>query len=131
MKGKEDTTGSNDDYAGVVGRPILLLAIDGVGDYQASDIHNDWWDKVNQYNPEDLENGVAGDKQPIDRVRIFDPTVKYQTHNLGGVWNGVMQGTKDISGESDDDFAGETGVQQDLIRIWRDNGDQPVYQVFS
>lgn len=131
LVGKVDTTGSGDDYAGVVGRPMLYIAAGGVGEYQASDIRHGWWPKVSQYDINDDENGRAGDGQPIDRFRIFDPTVYYQTHNLGGVWNGVMKGTTDISGESNDDFAGDTGVQQDLIRMWRENGEQPVYQVFS
>lgn len=110
---------------------MLYLAVGGVKGYQASDIRHGWWPAISGYDLDDDEYGRAGDGQPIDRVRILDSTVKYQTHNLGGVWNGVMQGTKDISGESNDDFAGETGVKQDLIRIWRDKGEQPRYNVFS
>lgn len=131
LHGFQDTTGSGDDYAGVVGRPMLYVAVGGVGEYQASDILHGWYPGVSQYDINDEEWGMAGGGNPIDRFRIFDPSVKYQTHNLGGVWNGVMQGTMDISGESNDDFAGETGVQQDLIRIWRDDGEQPRYNVFS
>ena len=131
LRGKVDTTGSGDDYAGVVGRPMLYVAVGGVGQYQASDMSHGWWPRVSKYDINDDDNGRAGNGDPIDRFRIFDDSVFYQTHNLGGVWNGVMRGTKDISGESYDDFAGETGVQQDLIRIWRENGEQPVYNVFS
>ena len=130
MRGLYDTTGSGDDYAGVPGQPMLYLAIGGGGNYQVSDIHNGFWPKVDRYDLDDEENGMAGNGSPIDRVRIFDGSVKYQTHNMGGDWNPVMVGTYDTGGSSDD-FAGETGVQQDLIRIWRDDGDQPEYNVYS
>lgn len=129
--GLYDSTLSGDDYAGVLGQPLLYVAVGGVGEYQASDILHGWYPGVSQYDIQDEEWGMAGGGNPIDMFRIFDPTVKYQTHNLGGVWNGIMQGTKDISGESNDDYAGEQGIQQDLIRIWRDDGDQPKYNVYS
>ena len=127
--GREDTTGAGDDYAGVFGRPMLYVAIDGVGDYQAHD-SNGWLPEVDRYDLNDEENGMAGDGQPIDAVRIYDSSVYYQTHNLGGDWNDVMRGTTDTGG-SGDDFAGDYGVQQDAIRIWRENGEQPRYNVYS
>ena len=131
MVGRRDTTGSGDDYAGVPGRPILNIAMDGVGEYQVSDtIHGDFWPKVNHYDLNDPENGYAGDDRPIDRVRIFDPTVSYQLHEIYGDWYPVMQGTHDTGGSSDD-FAGEKGVQFDLFRAWRDDGEQPRYNVYS
>ena len=130
MKGTYDTSGSEDDYAGVPGRPILYLAIRGVGNYQASDIDHGWWPEVDHYDLDDEETGMAGAGSPIDRVRIFDGSCHYQTHNMGGGWNEIMVGTYDSSGLGED-YAGMTGVQQDLIRIWRDNGDQPEYNVFS
>ena len=131
MIGLVDTTDSGDDFAGVPGKPIRNIAIDGVGEYQASDIkHGDFWPKVDHYDLADGENGYAGDDQPIDRLRIFDPTVKYQLRVLNGEWHDVMQGTKDLGG-SGDDFAGESGVQHDLLRFWRENGEQPRYNVYS
>lgn len=129
--GIHDTTNSGDDYAGVPGRPILYLAAGGCGDYQVSDIsRGDFWPVVSDYDLHDEEHGMAGSGSPIDRVRIFDPTIRYQTHNMGGGWNTVMVGLLDTGG-STDDFAGEKGVKQDLIRIWRDNGEQPKYNVYS
>lgn len=131
MIGLHDTTDCGDDYAGVPGQAICNIAIEGVGEYQVSDIrHGDFWPKVDHYDLNDPENGYAGDDQPIDRLRIFDPTVKYQLHELGGDWHAVMQGTNDTGGSSDD-FAGEAGVQHDLLRIWRDEGEQPRYNVCS
>lgn len=130
LHGKSDTTGSGDDYAGVFGRPMRYVSIGGVGRYQASDVVHGWWPEVTGFDRNDDENGRAGDGQPIDRIRIFDPTVKYQTHNMGGGWNDAMVGLRD-SGGSSDDFAGETGVSQDAIRIWRDSGEQPRYDVYS
>ncbi len=129
--GFQDTTGSGDDFAGVPGRPMLYVAIGGVGKYRASDIRHGWWDFVDKYDLDDEENGMAGSGSPIDRVQIPDSHILYQTHNLGGGWNDVMRGLVDTGG-SGDDFAGDTGIQQDLIRIWReDGGDQPRYNVYS
>jgi len=131
MIGLSDTTDSGDDYAGVPGRPIRNIAIEGVGEYQVSDVRKgDFWPRVDHYDLSDSENGYAGDDQPIDRLRIFDPTVKYQLRVLNGEWHDVMQGTKDLGGSSDD-FAGESGVQHDLLRVWRESGEQPRYNVYS
>ena len=127
--GKEDTTGAGDDYAGVFGKPMLYVAIDGVGDYQAHDA-NGWLPTVDHYDLDDEEDGMAGDGQPIDGIRITDPTVYYQTHNMGGDWNDIMRGEVDTGG-SGDDYAGEYGVQQDAIRIWREGGEQPRYNVYA
>lgn len=127
--GREDTTGAGDDYAGVFGKPIKMVAIDGVGDYQAHS-NGRWYPTVNRYDLNDEDGGMAGNFEPIDAVRIFDSSVCYQTHNLNGDWNDVMRGTTDTGGSSDD-FAGDFGVAQDAIRIWRDSGEQPRYNVFS
>ena len=128
--GRDDTTGAGDDYAGVFGKPIRYIAIDGAGKYQAHDKGGSWWGCVDKYDLNDEEYGMAGAGNPIDAIRIYDSSVSYQTHNLNGEWNDVMHGLKD-SGGSSDDFAGEYGVAQDAIRIWRDNGKQPRYNVFS
>ena len=126
-----DLTGAEDDYAGVVGKPILDIAAGNVGKYQASDIYSGWWPTVDDYDLDDPENGYAGNDAPIDKFRIFDPTVYYQLHELNGVWHAIMKGLVDTGG-SGDDFAGEDGVQHDLLRIWRADGEaQPVYQVKS
>ena len=131
MIGLTDTTGSGDDYAGVPGKPILDVAIDGVGEYQVSDAqHGDFWPCVDHYDLDDPEDGYAGDDCPIDRLRIFDPTVNYQLREIGGDWYTVMRGTFDTGG-SGDDFAGERGKRFDLLRIWREDGEQPRYNVFS
>ena len=133
--GRKDTTGAGDDYAGVIGRPLLYIAIDGVGKYQVSDIAHDWfWEPVDHYDLTDEEHGYAGNNCPIDCLRITDPTVHYQLHKLGFPkdegWHEVMTGTKDSSAYNED-FAGEQGVQHDLVRIWREEGEQPRYNVFS
>lgn len=127
--GLSDTTNAGDDYAGVFGHPMLYVAIEGVGTYQVHD-NAGWWPKVRKYDLDDEEDGMAGNGNAIDAVRIDDSTVCYQTHNLGGDWNDVMKGLKDTGGSSDD-YAGEYGVAQDAIRIWRESGTQPRYNVFS
>lgn len=130
LVGLEDSTGAGDDYAGVFGKPLRYIAIEGVGEYQAHTKNGNWWPTVSKYDLDDEENGMAGDGNPIDAVRIADPTVFYQTHNMGGDWNAVMQGTHDTGGSSDD-FAGDYGVAQDAIRVWREDGAQPRYNVYS
>ena len=129
MIGKTDTTDAGDDYAGVFGRPMRYIAIEGVGDYQAHDSHG-WWPSVDKYDLDDEDYGMAGAGLPIDAIRIYDSSVRYQTHNMGGGWNPVMVGLRDTGG-SPDDFAGEYGVAQDAIRIWRVDGKQPRYNVCS
>lgn len=119
MEGLHDTTGSSDDFGGIYGSAMQYLAIGGVGDYQVHDVNGNWWPKVNKYDLSDEEHGMAGAGADIDCVRIFDPSVHYQTHNKGGGWNDVMIGTHDTGG-SGDDFAGQYGVPQDAIRIWRE-----------
>lgn len=128
--GLSDTTGAGDDYAGVLGKPMLYIAVDGAGEYQVHTLNGTWLPKVSRYDLDDEEYGMAGEGLPIDAVRIADPLVLYQTHNLGGGWNEVMRGTRDTGG-STDDFAGEYGTAQDAIRIWREGGEQPRYNVFS
>lgn len=128
--GFEDSTGSGDDYAGVFGKPMRYIAIEGVGEYQAHTKNGSWWPTVDRYDLDDEETGMAGDGNPIDAVRISDPTVSYQTHNLGGDWNPPMVGLRDTGGSSDD-YAGDYGVAQDAIRIWREDGTQPRYNVYS
>lgn len=128
--GLSDTTGAGDDYAGVFGKPMLYLAVEGAGEYQAHTLNGEWLPKVSRYDLDDEEYGMAGEGLPIDAVRITDPSVRYQTHNEGGDWNDVMHGTLDTGG-STDDFAGEYGTAQDAIRIWREGGEQPRYNVFS
>ena len=129
MVGLADTTETGDDYAGVMGRPIRYIAIEGVGDYQAHDKGGDWWPCVDKYDLGDEEFGMAGAGVPIDMLRILDPTVSYQAHELDGEWLPVMVGLHDTGG-SDDDFAGYPGCTIDAVRIWREDGEQPRYNVF-
>lgn len=127
--GLSDTTGSGDDYAGVFGQPMRYIAIEGVGEYQACGMDGGWYEPVDHYDLDDAEYGMAGNGDPICGVRIFDPEVLYQTHNLGGGWNEIMEGTWDTGG-SGDDYAGQYGVPQDAIRIWRrGSAAQPRYNV--
>ena len=127
--GKTDTTGAGDDYAGVYGKPIGYVAIDGAGKYQVHDSHG-WWPFVDRYDLKDEEYGMAGAGKPIDGLRITDNTVNYQVHTVDGRWHETMTGTKDSSGYGDD-YAGVYGIAIDAIRIWRDSGPQPRYNVYS
>ena len=128
LQGCDDTTGSDDDFAGVFGRPMLMLAAN-VEEYQVHTLDGEWLETVSAYDISDDEYGCAGDYTPLDAVRIYDDDVWYQTHNMDGEWNEPMQGLTDSS-EYGDDFAGNYGIEQDAIRMWRDDGEQPRYNVF-
>ena len=131
--GCSDTTGAGDDYAGVYGERILYVAIDGVGPYQAHPLGHapeNWLETVDHYDLSDTEYGMAGDGRPIDGLRILDPSVCYQVRTEDGEWHETMRGTSDSS-EVGDDYAGVYGLAIDAIRIWRDEGEQPRYNVFS
>lgn len=119
LRGPVDLTGSDDDFGGLFGSPMQYIAIGDCGGYQVCTEANGWLPVVTGCDPDDYEYGCAGDGSAIYCVKISDPGVHYQTHNLGGGWNDVMVGTRDTGG-SGDDFAGEYGVPQDAIRIWRD-----------
>lgn len=119
MDGRVDTTGSGDDFGGILGVPMGYIAMGGVGSYQVCTAASGWLPAVDKYDTGDYEYGCAGDGSHIYGVRITDPSVHYQTHNLGGGWNDVMVGTTDTGG-SGDDYAGEYGVPQDAIRAWRE-----------
>lgn len=128
MIGTHDTSGSGDDFGGVYGLPMLMIAAD-VKRYQAHTLHGEWLPEVTGYDIADDEYGCAGDYEPIDAIRIFDDDIWYQTRNINGCWNEPVHGLHDTSG-SGDDFAGNIGIAQDAIRIWRSSGDQPRYNVF-
>lgn len=128
MIGSFDTTISGDDFGGVYGRPMLMIAAD-VGEYQVHTLDGEWLPVVSSYDISDYEYGCAGDFTPIDAIRIFDNDIWYQTRNLNGLWNEPMQGLHDTS-DSNDDFAGIIGTAQDAIRIWKSTGKQPIYNVF-
>jgi hypothetical protein len=131
--GLGDTTGAGDDYAGEYGKPVLYVAIEGVGEYQAhpkGQPAENWLETVDHYDLSDTEYGMAGDGRPIDGLRILDPSVCYQVRTEDGEWHETMRGTSDSS-PCGDDYAGEYGLAIDAIRIWRESGDQPRYNVFS
>ncbi len=119
MRGSVDLTGSGDDFGGLFGYPMQYIAIGDCGKYQVCSEASGWLPVVTGCDTNDFEYGCAGDGSAIFCVKIFDPNVHYQTHNLGGGWNDVMVGTYDTGG-SGDDFAGQYGVPQDAIRIWRE-----------
>lgn len=133
MVGRNDTTGAGDDYAGVFGESVLYLACEGAGQYQVHPLghaEENWLDFVDHYDLDDEEYGMAGDGRPIDGLRITDPTVCYQVHTVDGRWHEVMRGLSDSS-SCGDDYAGVYGIAIDAIRIWRESGEQPRYNVYS
>ncbi|WP_302392767.1 hypothetical protein [Eggerthella sinensis] len=113
-----DPSGSGDDYAGD-GSPILYLAIDMPGWYQACTQQNGWLPAVRGYDASDREHGCAGDGSPVTAVRCY-----YETQNPAATgWLGIEYAVADVgcgflpdmvdlrdAGGTADDFAGDGGV---------------------
>ena len=101
MIGRTDTSGSSDFFAGIVGKPIRWLAIDGVGKYRVCTQENGWLPWVDKYDPTDLEYGCAGDGSPIIAIEIPNSNVRYAAHGISGEWYTDMIGNHDTDGSSD------------------------------
>lgn len=115
---RPDPSGSGDDYAGD-GSPILYLAIDMPGWYQACTQRNGWLPAVRGYDASDREHGCAGDGSPVTAVRCY-----YETQNPAATgWLGIEYAVADVgcgflpdmvdlrdAGGTADDFAGDGGV---------------------
>lgn len=118
MVNRTDTGGSGDTYAGN-GQPIEYLAMDFPGWYQVCTEKSSWLPKVYAYNPDDLDNGCAGDGSPIKYVRCYyetaDPEatgwlrIRYAVANVGCDFFAEMEDLTDLSGYGDD-AAGNGGT---------------------
>lgn len=106
MVGRVDTGWSDDDYAGILGTPILYLAIKGVGKYRVCTQRNGWLPWVDKYDTKDLENGCAGDGSPIIAVEIPNADFRYAAHDSEYGWHEPMVGNKDTAGTGET-YAGD------------------------
>ena len=116
MVGWYDRGGSGDDYAGIIGVPILWFACDA-GRYRVFTEGSGWLPWVNDYDIGDLDYGCAGDGSPITAVEVEDDDTKYQVHVSAG-WYPEMQGQHDTGGSSDT-FAGDMRNCIDAIAMRR------------
>lgn len=113
-----DSGGSGDDYAGD-GSPMVYLALDMPGWYQARTQASGWLPTVRGYDIGDLERGCAGDGSPITGVRCYYETqnpaatgwlgIEYAVANVGCGFFAPMIDLADTSGYGDD-FAGNGGA---------------------
>lgn len=119
MVGVYDRGGSGDDYAGIIGQPILWLACDAPK-YRVFTEGAGWLPWVDSYNPGDLEYGCAGDGTPILGVMVDDGSISYQVHVMrgDGLWYADMHGLTDTGGTSDN-FAGDLANRIDGIAMRR------------
>lgn len=122
MVGLYDRGGSSDDYAGIIGTPILWLACDA-RKYRVFTETSGWLPWVSSYDPGDLEFGCAGDGSPILGVEVEDTDVRYQVHVMhrhanSGVWYAEMVGNHDTGGSSDH-FAGDLANMVDGVSMRR------------
>lgn len=104
-----------EDYAGILGEPILAVECRVVGNksiiYRTSNVNCDYYPQV--VNNTDY----AGDKvNPIDRFQIMNTAFRYRVHVLNGSWLSWIEGTSDTGG-SGDNFAGIIGIPIDGISI--------------
>ncbi|MEG2533832.1 MAG: hypothetical protein RSB04_12570 [Gordonibacter sp.] len=116
--GLSDTSGSGDTYAGD-GSPIVYLAIDMPGWYQARTQQSGWLPAVRGYSTTDLEHGCAGDGSPITGIRCYYETqnpaatgwlaIEYAAANVGSPFMPAVRDLVDTGGTADD-FAGNGGV---------------------
>ena len=91
-----DTGGSDDNYAGVIGKPIQYLAVnckkyrvmtrESIAEYEAGRAKTKWLDWVSMYNLKDLVNGAAGDGSEIVKVEIRSKNVRFSVHSTDGKW---------------------------------------------
>lgn len=79
MVGLKDTSGSGDDFAGIEGKPIRWIAVEGVK-YRACTEDSGWLPTVDAYNVNDLDYGCAGDGSPITDFEILDDSVNCEMH---------------------------------------------------
>lgn len=120
MVGKVDTSGSGDTYAGLYGDPIKFFACNAKK-YRVR-VRNAagrkyWLPWVTKYKPSDLDNGCAGDGNPIIAIEVADPTIKFRVHTINDGWLPWMIGQKDTSGTTDK-FAGD-GSKIDAVQMVR------------
>lgn len=116
MLGRYDTGGSADTYAGVFGKPVQYIAIEGVK-YRVYTSDGGWLEYVSRRDLGDLVNGAAGDGSTMKRLEITDPGVRYRVHTLNGDWLPYMEGTHDTGG-SKDTYAGN-GRTIDAVEAYR------------
>lgn len=86
MDGLKDTGGSADDYAGIMGIGVRYIGIENVGKYRVCTKASGWLPYVDHFDPNDEENGMAGDGSSIVALEIPNSKIKYQVHTVGGGW---------------------------------------------
>lgn len=101
MIGTTDTGGSNDDFGGIMGKPITYIAIDGVGPYRVCTFANGWLEYVDKYDLDDEEYGMAGDGSEIRAIEIPNSNVRFTCHSWENGWLPDMIGQYDTGGSSD------------------------------
>lgn len=115
MVGLSDTGDSGDDYAGIMGKPVLWLSCQAPKYRVFTEGADDWLEWVDMYDSNDLEYGTAGDGTPILLLEIPDENIRYQVHTIKDGWLPWMKGHEDTGG-SWDFFAGNYNVI-DAVRM--------------
>ncbi len=115
------------DYAGVAGDAITDVAIKvskGKVKYRVHILGGDWLPYVTGYDINNVKNGYAGNKKPIDAIEVYYYTpdgiqpykkAKYRVSPLNGnYWPWQYDNEKD---DSQDGYAGSFGQQLDRFQI--------------
>jgi len=102
------------DYAGLYGKPVTSLKVNGGKPYRVHVVGGGWLDAVTGYDERDPNNGYAGiDGRAIDAVAIQDAT--YKVHILDGNWLDEVSGYNIY--DADQGFAGIIGRTIDGVMI--------------
>ena len=119
-----------EDFAGIKGKAITDVAIkvsSGSIRYAVHVKDGGWLDDVTGYNVNDDENGYAGDKKPIDAIRIYYNTpgslssrlgylrAKYRVSKLNSNYYDWQYDDETSNGQ--DGYAGDFGSSIDKLQI--------------
>ena len=106
---------ANNGYAGLIGKPISCIKINGGQSYRVHVKGGSWLSAVTGNNQNDANNGYDGMiGREIDAVAIGGG-VTYRAHVLGGGWLPSVNGYN--TGEAYNGYAGIMGKSIDAIMI--------------
>lgn len=73
---------SNRAYAGIIGKPITYLTMEGVDKYRVYTTRRGWSKYFTKYD----KDNPAGDGSPIIAIEIWDKTARIAVHIKDGEW---------------------------------------------
>ena len=108
-----DKNDENNGFAGIYGKPIIGLRVDGGKEYRVHIKDGDWLDAVTGNDINDCRNGFAGNGKIIDAFAISGVN-KYSAHRQGEGW---FKASKYDINDNIFGYAGSYGYVFDAIMI--------------